>query len=170
MPKFDYVKSYVDYWAKRREIKQRQRDELERELLPYAITLGEALAEARETTNIDDLAATLGRSGKNFIYDMIRTYRANIGKPLPEPPTKRSQPTTPEPTPEPDNPQFLIVTVEDNSYWVVEIDTDTYDIRVDANDKLITPEEWMTHSKERRLIYKEIISDIERNREASVRV
>lgn len=73
----ELVSRYIKYRTKRAQIKARQREELEHELTPWALDLGEAIIEQRaHGKRIEDIGFLIGLKNRTFIYKMIDAYNA----------------------------------------------------------------------------------------------
>jgi hypothetical protein len=64
--------AYDAFWQKRQAIRERQREELEKELAPERHKLAEAIwAQRKEGASVGDVANKLGLKNRNFVYNII---------------------------------------------------------------------------------------------------
>lgn len=78
------IARYIRYRTKRAQIKARQREELELELLPEAVDLGQSIKEQRSLgKRIDDIGYMIGLKNRTFIYKMLDTYEDSKQEELP---------------------------------------------------------------------------------------
>lgn len=153
----ELVKSYTAYRTKREKIKARQRKELEAELMPEAISIGAAFVREQEKgRSVVEIAGSLGLKNRTFLYQMKALYKAS------EHPS--TAPESPEPTEVSPGPE---VTYEAGGHGLVYVTINDFDgfttYSVDVDDKgrvTSTPDEWATHTKERRQLYKQIVQEI----------
>lgn len=149
------INEYLKYKRQREKIKARQRDELERELIPQAIDLGRAIHEAKhDGKKITEIAFTLGLKNRTFIYKMLNTYLTSKVEVGVEP--------EPEFTAEPEEAGIITFSKDRRRALVSFGDLGTVTVGLDAEGNVVDmPDEWLTGTKEERKAYAAIIKDIE---------
>lgn len=155
------TRAVTRYYSEKAKIKARQRAELETELEELAADVGDEIARVRleKSASIADISAIMGVQNRTLIYQMIRSSevrRAN-GAPAPKPDHLVEETTEDDaPAPAPQGEEYSIAWFNNGQVATVTFAEDeSYDIvMVDGSPDL--PDEWAEHSRERRVLYKEI--------------
>lgn len=150
------------YKNKRQRAKEAQKAELEVLTSPEKYSLGHAIEEARRTRGltISEIGTIIGIQNRTFIYDMITTYRRlNNGEEdfLPDTITTNPDDTIKEVT---EAPYRLEFDDDAEAVSVIFPDDETYIVLIENGRPVDIPEEWEEHTRERRLIYKDILAEI----------
>lgn len=150
----ELVKAYTAYRTKREKIKARQRRELEAELTQEAISVGAAFVREQEKgRSVVEIAGSLGLKNRTFLYAMKRAYLASE---RPSEATESAEPTDVSPEPE-----YSLFWHEGTVGVLIHEPYAMYEVEIDDKGRVIrTPDEWATHSKERRKLYKQIVQEI----------
>lgn len=151
------------YKAKRGRIKEAQKAELETRTGPEKYRLGHAIDQARKERGltISEVGAIIGIQNRTFIYDMIKTYRSYDGAPEGIV-TDIITPTTPaiDTDADAEAPYTLEFNDDAESVDVSFGDGENYIVLVENGRPIDLPEEWAEHTRERRLLYKQVLADI----------
>lgn len=158
------VTAYTRYKVQKAKIKARQRQELEKELEPWARDVGEAiLAEKVNGLKVDEIAILIGNKNRNFQYDMMRTATNGLLV------DNGIDPVTTKPLveSEPDELQF---TIRSNAADKWQVDTWRNDSDVEPESYVLEtykgkvqdlPESWLTATPADRNVYRMIIAEVE---------
>lgn len=143
------VDAYLRYRLKNAEIKRRQKEERDAELLPLLRDMGYEIAQEKQSgTSVEGIHAIIGSKNNTLIYAARRAYEAS-----------EVRPDRPE---EPSSSEYTIQDIGEGVYQVkFEGAPETWVLAFESNGTLLTPDEWATHSPERRKLYKQIIKEIE---------
>lgn len=154
------VTAYTRYKAQRERIKERQRQELEEALLPYAHDLGEAIADAKSRgLKVDDIATLIGNKNRNFQYEMLHAY-SQTTKDTMEPMSPQEEPVQ--------DVTWKVEPVDGGGpdAWYVEVNTnntmDCWIVKTYKGSVEDLPDEWLTAPPESRKLYQDIVAEIER--------
>lgn len=143
------------YRAERARKQSQQREELREHMEPWLADLGDEILAARSKgMSIEGIGNMMDLHNRTFIYDAIRAAKAR-GKVNGNTPTQEAP--IPENATEDDKP--YAIHYFDGVVQVVFPQGETYEI-VLVDGEPDVPEEWADHTKERRKLYKEILSEI----------
>lgn len=143
--------------------KQAQKGELNDHLEPWLADIGDEIKRVREEqgASIKDVGNIMGIHNRTFIYDALRASEKRNPDVITEPGGFTGATYS---DPEPDKTTDKSYTIEYFS-GVARVkfsEDESYDVAVvDGTPDM--PEEWADHTRERRLLYKEILSEIKAN-------
>lgn len=143
------VDAYLRYRLKNAEIKRRQKQERDAELRPLLRDMGYEIAqEKRKGTSVEGIHAIIGSKNNTLIYAARRAFEESEDKP--------------EVTEQPSSNEYTVRDIGEGVYQIkFEEEIVTWVVARDPDGTLLMPDEWATHSPERRKLYKQIIKDIE---------
>lgn len=143
------VDAYLRYRLKNAEIKRRQKQERDAELLPLLRDMGYEIAQEKQSgTSVEGIHAIIGSKNNTLIYAARRAFEASEDKPVV--------------TETASSNEYRIEVANDSgtSFRVIFPDAEYFVYKtLDVVDR--TPDEWATHGSERRKLYKQIIKEIE---------
>lgn len=160
MDRPELVRRYVRYRDEKAKIRARQKDELNRELLPFLRDVGEAvIARQGAGDSVDVILDALGSQNKTFMYEAKAEYQRG-----PTPPQEASEPAIAPGGGLLHRPEEAYSLFNEGQRTGVEIYThgmpvETYYIDF-VNGEPVVPDEWATHDAERRALYKKILKEI----------
>lgn len=150
----ELVRRYLKYSEAKARIRARQKQELEVELLPFTKDVGEAvIARQQSGDSVDVILDALGRQNKTFLYDAKRAAQGGVVT------------STPDEVPEPaegdlDPDGYSLTVAADGQEAEVDFGNgEVYFISI-GKDYISAPDEWAGHSKERRAIYRKILTEL----------
>lgn len=153
------TQAVIRYREQRAKIKARQKQELNEELAPWAADVGDVILDLRRKSyTIQDVANEIGIQNRTFIYEMIEASKARTGLLDAPSPLPGEQGTTQD---EEDDTEAYSIEWHDSENVTVTFgpDNEQYDIVIEDGIPSL-PEEWGDHSKERRMLYKDIIAEL----------
>lgn len=165
----ELVRLYTQYRVQRTIIKARQREELEQELMPYAVALGHQFIAERKTNRVEDINAAIGLKNKTFFYKMKRYAEEafKLPQPVPTPPPLEEVEAAVEEVLSPTYELGYIYSnraSEGNEVAEVAVEFLTGDARsflLKIEDGFVTmPDEWLADTAN-HATYKQIIREIE---------
>jgi len=148
----DLLNAYIKYKTKRAEIKQRQRQELERELEPLLKAVGDEIIVAQaDGKRIEDIEFEIGARNRTLIYNAKRL-------------SKRTEFTEPVQTPDAEeitaDQRWATHYSDRYNEWMVFIDDKPVQRLIyDEEGELVIPDEWAVDT-ENQAMYREIIKYI----------
>lgn len=158
MTKPELISSYTAFVAKRAEIRQRQRGELEAELEPHLLALGRAINEAQASgKRIEDIEYEIGAKNRTLVYRAKRLAKGIKDVPKVETPPEPDKGS--EPAWKISGPYSDIGL--DGRFWYVYINDEPKGeiTKFDYDGEIQTPDAWAADPDNSK-IYREIISHI----------
>lgn len=148
------TQAHERYRTKKAQVIAQQRVDLQKELYAYAADVGDEIARVRDAGNsIEAVGYMLGVQNRTHIYQMIKASEARS--------KGKVRVITPEPETDAADDDSAPYSIEwfSGAAKVTFPDGDTYDVQI-IDGEGDAPDEWSEHTKERRLLYKQILQEI----------
>jgi hypothetical protein len=137
----ELTKAYKEYLTAKARIRKAQREEFQKLIKPYEITLGNEIVIRRKFVRAEDVAHELGLKGRVFINNMAKLAA--------------------QPDPEPvHEPTYSIERLGNGSY-AVSVHGEEWTVEADDQGYAIAPDQWLTGTSEQRALYAKILREIE---------